>query len=256
MARAHGGIHAHSQNSVAISGRSPFWRSGNAVDFRCRSKTYYSIRAAARFAQYVDTALRLSRYSLHKTGSARAAPWPAVAVFVGAASVMLNAAGILNTQCRELTSPEAITSAFLPLDRHRASTRRRASALIDGGGRGVAGRGRLAPRSSAAASYRRRWRLPLGERAQAQRVELDEARRVVLVVGDGAFLEGDEVLVVERIRAVAADRRGRRPCRASAARGPRRTPGSCRSAPAAARARARTRSRCRSARRISASARP
>jgi hypothetical protein len=42
-------------------------------------------------------------------------PWPVVAVFVGTASVILNAAIVWNTQCRELTSQEAMTSAFLPL---------------------------------------------------------------------------------------------------------------------------------------------
>ncbi|MGD0561993.1 MAG: hypothetical protein ABSA66_02800 [Roseiarcus sp.] len=42
-------------------------------------------------------------------------PWPVVAVFVGTFSVMLNAAIVWNTQCRELTSQEAMTSAFLPL---------------------------------------------------------------------------------------------------------------------------------------------
>ena len=42
------------------------------------------------------------------------APWPVVAVIVGAASVILNSAIVWNTQCRELTSGEAMTSAFLP----------------------------------------------------------------------------------------------------------------------------------------------
>jgi hypothetical protein len=42
-------------------------------------------------------------------------PWPVVVVFVGVASVMLNAAIVWNTQCRELTSEEAATSTFLPL---------------------------------------------------------------------------------------------------------------------------------------------
>jgi hypothetical protein len=42
-------------------------------------------------------------------------PWPVVVVFVGTFSVMLNAAIVWNTQCRELTSQEAMTSAFLPL---------------------------------------------------------------------------------------------------------------------------------------------
>src|SRR5207302_1031197 len=45
----------------------------------------------------------------------------------------------------------------------------------------------------------------LSQRAQPQRVEPDEAGRVAVVVGDGAFLEGDEVLVVERIRTLAPD---------------------------------------------------
>jgi hypothetical protein len=42
-------------------------------------------------------------------------PWPVIVLFVGTASVMLNAAIVWNTQCRELTSQEAMTSAFLPL---------------------------------------------------------------------------------------------------------------------------------------------
>ena len=41
-------------------------------------------------------------------------PWPAVAVMVGAAGVMTNAAWIWHTQCRELSSREAMTSTFLP----------------------------------------------------------------------------------------------------------------------------------------------
>src|SRR3984957_9923757 len=46
---------------------------------------------------------------------------------------------------------------------------------------------------------------PLRQSPQAQRIELDEASRVLVVVSDGAFLEGDEILVVERVRAVTAD---------------------------------------------------
>lgn len=42
-------------------------------------------------------------------------PWPVVAIFVGTAGVMLNAAYVWNTQCRELTSDEAMTSTFLPV---------------------------------------------------------------------------------------------------------------------------------------------
>ncbi len=42
-------------------------------------------------------------------------PWPVIVLFVGTASVMVNAAYVWNTQCRELTSQEAMTSAFLPV---------------------------------------------------------------------------------------------------------------------------------------------
>ena len=41
-------------------------------------------------------------------------PWPAVTVIVGVVGVMVNAAWIWRTQCRELSSQEAITSTFLP----------------------------------------------------------------------------------------------------------------------------------------------
>lgn len=41
-------------------------------------------------------------------------PWPVVAVLVGTVSVMLNAAIVWNTQCRELSSDEALSSTFLP----------------------------------------------------------------------------------------------------------------------------------------------
>jgi len=41
-------------------------------------------------------------------------PWPAVTVIVGVVGVMANAAWIWRTQCRELTSQEAMTSTFLP----------------------------------------------------------------------------------------------------------------------------------------------
>src|SRR5581483_738465 len=47
--------------------------------------------------------------------------------------------------------------------------------------------------------------LPLPKRAQTQGVEPDEAGRVAVVVGDRAFLEGDKVLIVERILALAPD---------------------------------------------------
>ncbi|MGA2493424.1 MAG: hypothetical protein ABSF67_10785 [Roseiarcus sp.] len=41
-------------------------------------------------------------------------PWPAVTVIVGVVGVMVNAAWIWHTQCRELSSQEAVTSTFLP----------------------------------------------------------------------------------------------------------------------------------------------
>jgi hypothetical protein len=41
-------------------------------------------------------------------------PWPAVTVIVGVVGVMVNAIYIWNTQCRELSSQEAVTSTFLP----------------------------------------------------------------------------------------------------------------------------------------------
>jgi hypothetical protein len=42
-------------------------------------------------------------------------PAPVIVLLVGTVSVMLNAAIVWSTQCRELSSEEAMTSAFLPL---------------------------------------------------------------------------------------------------------------------------------------------
>ncbi len=58
--------------------------------------------------------------SLMSTDAAKASghgvsPWPAVAVMVGAAGVMINAIYVWRTQCRELSSQEAVTSTFLPI---------------------------------------------------------------------------------------------------------------------------------------------
>ena len=44
-----------------------------------------------------------------------ASPWPAFYIIGGAASVILDAAIVWNTQCRELTSQEAVASFLLPL---------------------------------------------------------------------------------------------------------------------------------------------
>ena len=41
-------------------------------------------------------------------------PWPAVVIIVGVVGVITNAAWIWHTQCRELSSQEAMTSTFLP----------------------------------------------------------------------------------------------------------------------------------------------
>jgi len=43
-----------------------------------------------------------------------ASPWPAFFIIGGAASVILNAAIVWNSQCRELSSQEAASSFFLP----------------------------------------------------------------------------------------------------------------------------------------------
>src|SRR3954465_12212766 len=50
---------------------------------------------------------------------------------------------------------------------------------------------------------------PLPQGAQAQRIELDKALRIAMVVSDRPFLEGHEFLVVERIFALATDHRDR-----------------------------------------------
>jgi hypothetical protein len=47
-------------------------------------------------------------------GHGLGSPWPAVTVIVGVVGVMVNAIYIWNTQCRQLTSQEAVTSTFLP----------------------------------------------------------------------------------------------------------------------------------------------
>src|SRR3990170_5862138 len=47
--------------------------------------------------------------------------------------------------------------------------------------------------------------LPLAQQPQAQRVELDEAFGVLLVVGAFIVLEGDDLVGVERFRALPAD---------------------------------------------------
>src|ERR1051326_1034783 len=62
-------------------------------------------------------------------------------------------------------------------------------------------------RLMAAPSVELQLALSLAERAQPQSVEFDETFGVVLVVGDRAFLEGHQLLVVERIFALTPDNR-------------------------------------------------
>ncbi len=49
------------------------------------------------------------------TGTGGGSPWPAVVVIVGAVGVIVNAIYVWRTQCRELSSQEAVTSTFLPI---------------------------------------------------------------------------------------------------------------------------------------------
>jgi hypothetical protein len=60
--------------------------------------------------QTADTAFAFAPCGFGHAGS----PWPAVAVIVGVVGVMTNAAWVWHTQCRELSSGEAMTSTFLP----------------------------------------------------------------------------------------------------------------------------------------------
>ena len=55
-----------------------------------------------------------ANYYCHPPVTHGASPWPAFFIIGGAASVILNAAIVWNSQCRELSSQEAATSFFLP----------------------------------------------------------------------------------------------------------------------------------------------
>ena len=52
---------------------------------------------------------------VHVSSGGGVTPWPAIGVMIGVAGVMINAAYVWNTQCRELSTQEAITSTFLPI---------------------------------------------------------------------------------------------------------------------------------------------
>ncbi|THD42835.1 MAG: hypothetical protein E7774_14365 [Bradyrhizobium sp.] len=75
------------------------------------------VTCGANQVQYrtVDTAYAFCGPMLtHGSPGHAPSPWAPVAVFVGTVSVMVNAAYIWNSQCRELSSREAATSTLLP----------------------------------------------------------------------------------------------------------------------------------------------
>jgi hypothetical protein len=72
-----------------------------------------SICGAFNGYQTVDTAYAVTPCPV-PAGHVGGSPWPAVTVIVGVVGVMVNAIYIWNTQCRELSSQEAVTSTFLP----------------------------------------------------------------------------------------------------------------------------------------------
>jgi hypothetical protein len=74
------------------------------------------VKASCTFNGYqtADTAYAGPDPCLVAVGGHAPSPWPAVTVIVGVVGVMVNAAWIWRTQCRELTSQEAMTSTFLP----------------------------------------------------------------------------------------------------------------------------------------------
>jgi hypothetical protein len=68
--------------------------------------------AAVAIAGFAFTTPSIAPANAH--GYDWGSPWPAVTVMVGAVGVMTNAAWIWHTQCRELSSREAVTSTLLP----------------------------------------------------------------------------------------------------------------------------------------------
>jgi hypothetical protein len=73
------------------------------------------VAAAAMAAAAIAPANAAPKPPVHAYASNASHPWPALAVIGGAASVILNAAIVWNTQCRELSSQEAAASFFLPV---------------------------------------------------------------------------------------------------------------------------------------------
>jgi hypothetical protein len=87
-----------------------------------RIRRHLAVLAAAALAFWAPSIVPTPAGGDHGADTAYAhsvwhswAPWPAVYVFAGAASVMANAAYVWHTQCRELSSQEAMTSTFLPI---------------------------------------------------------------------------------------------------------------------------------------------
>ncbi len=62
----------------------------------------------------IDTAYAIAPCPV-PAGPGAGSPWPAVVVIVGAVGVIVNAIYVWRTQCRELSSQEAVTSTFLPI---------------------------------------------------------------------------------------------------------------------------------------------
>jgi len=60
-----------------------------------------------------DTAEALPAYTPCPVGSGPS-PWPVIVIGAGVVSVILNGIIVAQTQCRELTSNEAMASIFLP----------------------------------------------------------------------------------------------------------------------------------------------
>ena len=71
------------------------------------------VAAAAAMAAATNAPAN-ANYYCHPPVTHGASPWPAFFIIGGAASVILNAAIVWNSQCRELSSQEAATSFFLP----------------------------------------------------------------------------------------------------------------------------------------------
>ena len=88
-------------------------RQHRLLDAVCHSGESYARSAAAYVGGYqtIDTAYAGAYPCPLGHGPS---PWPAVAVIVGVVGVITNAAWIWHTQCRELSSQEAMTSTFLP----------------------------------------------------------------------------------------------------------------------------------------------